>query len=97
MTAETEARRAVFAVTAIGHSIVVVPVSAEGDHAATRAVLSPDGVCVAVTGEVLTVGSADLHDRQMTLTPRSQLDDAERRTDDELVRLWPPTSPEVGA
>jgi membrane-associated phospholipid phosphatase len=96
ITAEIEAGRTAFTVAAIEHGVVTVTVSAECDQAATRAVPAADGVCVAVTGDVTAVEAADLLDGQLTLTPRSQLDDeVRRRTDDVVARLSPPTPPDT--
>jgi membrane-associated phospholipid phosphatase/tRNA A-37 threonylcarbamoyl transferase component Bud32 len=96
ITAEIEAGRTAFTLATIKHGVVTVTVSAECDHAATRAVVAADGVCVAVTGDVTAAEATDLLDGQLTLTPRSQLDDeVRRRTDDVVARLSPPTPPEA--
>jgi membrane-associated phospholipid phosphatase/tRNA A-37 threonylcarbamoyl transferase component Bud32 len=96
ITAEIEAGRTAFTVATIEHGVVTVTVSAECGQAATRTVVAADGVCVAVTGDVTAVEAAGLLDGQLSLTPRSQLDDeVRRRTDDVVARLSPPTPPEA--
>jgi tRNA A-37 threonylcarbamoyl transferase component Bud32 len=95
ITAEVEAGRTEFTVATIEHGVVTFTVSADCDQAATRPVVAAAGVCVAVTGDESAVEAADLLDGQLTLTPRSQLDDEVRRRTDAVVARVSPSTPPV--
>jgi hypothetical protein len=95
VSAEVEDGRASFTAAAVEHGLVTVTIGPECNPAGESTVLIADGVCVAISSELVGVDGAHLLDAHLRFTPRGRLDDeVRRRTHRVVVRLSPVPRPD---